>query len=443
MADAIEPSAVDFGRPVCGDLAEAERREWLVTNGIGGYASGTIAGTLTRRYHGLLVASLRPPVERTLLFTKIDERVRYAGNEFDLGANRWQNDYVAPQGWLSIERFYLDGALPVWHYAIADGLLEKRVWMEHGANTTYVRYRALRADGPVELSARCFVNYRSFHANTHAGDWRIAVDAVPGGARVTAYDGARPFWIVAGGGSVAIENVWYSDFVLSQETARGLDDRDDNLSAAVFTVSLVPGEALTLIAADHDPSGGFADDALERRQDRDDAILEAWHASDPAAAAKTPPWIARCVLAADAFVVRRPIAADPKARSVIAGYHWFGDWGRDTMISLPGLALATGRPGIAKEILLTFSQFVDGGMLPNFFPDAGQTPEYNTVIDAATVGMSKRRLRGNQPRSRDAARALAVAQASDRRLSQRHALRHSYGYGRLDRRGEASPGRTA
>ncbi len=382
MVNAIELSAVDFGRPVCGDLSEAERREWLVTNGIGGYASGTIAGTLTRRYHGLLVASLKPPVERTLLFTKIDERVRYAGGEFDLGANRWQNDYVAPQGWLAIERFYLDGTLPVWHYAIADGLLEKRVWMEHGANTTYVRYRALRAEGAVQLNLRCFVNYRSFHANTHAGDWRIGVDAVPGGARVTAYGGARPFWILADGGIVATENVWYRDFVLSQETARGLDDRDDNLSAAVFTVTLEPGETVTLIAADHDPSSGFADDALARREDRDERILDVWQIARPAAAAKMPAWIARCVLAADAFVVRRPIASDPKARSVIAGYHWFGDWGRDTMISLPGLALATGRADVAKEILLTFSQFVDGGMLPNFFPDAGQTPEYNTV-DAA------------------------------------------------------------
>ena len=382
MTNAIEPSAVDFGRPVCGDLAAAERREWIVANGIGGYASGTIAGTLTRRYHGLLVASLKPPVERTLLFTKIDERVRYAGSEFELGANRWQNDYVAPQGWLAIERFYLDGALPVWHYAIGDGLLEKRVWMEHGANATYVRYRALRAGSAMELSLRCFVNYRSFHGNTHAGDWHLAVDAVDGGARITAYDGARPFWIVAGSGSATIENVWYRDYVLSQETARGLDDRDDNLSAALFTATLEPGEAVTLIAADHDPSSAFADDALARRADRDQRILGAWHGSDPAAAAATPPWIARCVLAADAFVVRRPIASDSKARSVIAGYHWFGDWGRDTMISLPGLALVTGRADVAKEILLTFSAFVDGGMLPNFFPDAGETPEYNTV-DAA------------------------------------------------------------
>jgi predicted glycogen debranching enzyme len=382
MADAIELSAVDFGRPVCGDLLEAERREWLVTNGIGGYASGTIAGTLTRRYHGLLVASLKPPVERTLLFTKIDERVRYAGGDYDLGANRWQNDYVAPQGWLAIERFYLDGALPVWHYAIGDALLEKRVWMEHGANTAYVRYRALRANSPVTLALRCFVNYRSFHGNTHAGDWHLAVDAVPGGARVTAYEGARPFFIVAGAGAAAIENVWYRDYVLSQETARGLDDRDDNLSAALFTVTLEPGDAVTLIAADHDPSGGFADDALARRADRDQRVLGMWHATDPNVASTTPAWIARCVLAADAFVVRRPIESDPKARSVIAGYHWFGDWGRDTMISLPGLALATGRPDVAKDILLTFSRFVNGGMLPNFFPDAGQTPEYNTV-DAA------------------------------------------------------------
>jgi predicted glycogen debranching enzyme len=380
-SDTIELSAVDFGRDVCGDLAAAERREWIVTNGIGGYASGTIAGTLTRRYHGLLVASLKPPVERTLLFTKIDETVRYAGAEFDLGANRWQNDYVAPQGWLRIERFYLDGDIPVWHYALADALVEKRVWMEWGENTTDVRYTVLRAEGAVDISLRCFANYRGFHANTHAGDWRLAVDAVPGGVRVTAYDGARPFWLLAGAGTVAIENVWYRDYVLSQETARGLDDRDDNLAAMSVTATLEPGEALTVIASDRDPGGKFADDPLARRASRDASIIQTWR--DGAASSQTAPaWIARCALAADAFVVSRPIASDPKARSVIAGYHWFGDWGRDTMISLPGLTLATGRPDIAKEILLTFSRFVDGGMLPNFFPDAGQTPEYNTV-DAA------------------------------------------------------------
>ena len=379
--DTIELSAVDFGREVCGDLAAAERREWIVTNGIGGYASGTIAGTLTRRYHGLLVASLKPPVERTLLFTKIDETVRYAGVEADLGANRWQNNYVAPQGWLAIERFHLDGEIPVWHYALADALIEKRVWMEPGENTTYVRFSIVRAESAVDLSLRCFVNYRGFHGNTHAGDWRMAVDAVPGGARVTAYAAARPFWLLAGAGTVAIENVWYRDYVLSQETARGLDDRDDNLCAISISASLEPGEALTLIASDRDPSGKFTDDPLARRAKRDASIVRTWH--DGAASAQTaPPWIARCALAADAFVVSRPIASDQKARSVIAGYHWFADWGRDTMIALPGLTLATGRPDVAREILTTFSQFVDGGMLPNVFPDAGEAPEYNTV-DAA------------------------------------------------------------
>jgi predicted glycogen debranching enzyme len=381
MPDSLELSAVDFGRSVCGELAEAERREWLVANGIGGYASGTIAGTLTRRYHGLLVAALKPPVERTLLFAKIDESVTYAGATVELGANRWKDGYVAPQGWLAIERFYLDGAIPVWHYAVGDALIEKRVWMEHGENTTYVRYRLLRADAPAGLSLRCFANYRGFHGNTHAGDWHVGVDAVPNGVKVTAYDGARPFWLLSGTGTVTVENVWYRDFVLSQETARGLDDRDDNLCVAVFGASLDPGDALTLIAGDRDPSGRFADDALARRTERDGSILAAWRNAVPAAQAARP-WIARCALAADAFVVRRPIASDPAANSVIAGYHWFADWGRDTMISLPGLALATGRPEIAKSILLAFSRFVDGGMLPNFFPDEGETPQYNTV-DAA------------------------------------------------------------
>jgi predicted glycogen debranching enzyme len=377
---------VDFGRSVCGDLRSAERREWLVTNGLGGFASGTIAGTLTRRYHGLLIASLRPPLGRLLLVTKFDEVVQYRGVEYALAANRWKDEYISPQGFTAIERFYLDGTTPVWEFALADALLEKRIWMEPGANLTYVRYCALRGTEPIALSLRALVNYRDMHANTHAGNWRVTVDRQERweqhGLRVDAAPDGRPFWIVADRGEIQVENVWYRDFVLAQESLRGLDDRDDNLAAGTLAVTLARGgDAVTLAAsADADPSGFSAEDARKRRNDRETGVLDVYRRT--IAAAVRPPWFERGVLAADQFVVARPLANDPKALSVIAGYHWFGDWGRDTMIALPGLALTTGRHDVAKTILTTFATFVSDGMLPNFFPDEGQTPQYNTV-DAA------------------------------------------------------------
>jgi hypothetical protein len=139
------PRVIDFGRDTCGNLIAAEAREWLVTNGIGGFACGTVAGTLTRRYHGLLVAALPSRWHRTLLVSKIEEVVEYHGQVYALGANRWAGGAIDPSGYLHIERFHLEGTTPVWTFACADALIEKRIWMEHGANTTYVQYTAVRA----------------------------------------------------------------------------------------------------------------------------------------------------------------------------------------------------------------------------------------------------------------------------------------------------------
>ena len=158
-----QPLVIDFGREMCGDLAAAEAREWLVTNGTGGFACGTIAGTLTRRYHGLLVAALSPRWQRTLLVSKIDEVVDYDGESYALGANRWAGGGIDPAGHVYIERFRLEGTTPVWTFACADALIEKRIWMEHGANTTFVRYAVVRARLPMRLSAKVLVNYRGFH----------------------------------------------------------------------------------------------------------------------------------------------------------------------------------------------------------------------------------------------------------------------------------------
>lgn len=371
-------AAVRFGRAVSNDLSAAECREWLVTNGLGSYASGTVAGTLTRRYHGLLVAALRPPVERTLLVTKIDESATYRGTTYKLGANRWRSDYVAPTGFLHLVDFHLEGTSPVWRYALAEALLEKRIWMERNRNRTYVTYSLTRATQAVSLTLRVFGNYRGFHGNTHAGTWQLGVQEVAGGARVDAYEGAHPYWIVADAGTATIENLWYRDFALAEEARRGLDPFDDNAAIVRFDVSLAPGAAVTVVAADTAPDALDATAAWSRKCRREAQLVETFRATLPPEVA-APAWIARCALAADAFRVRRPIRDNPKARSVIAGYHWFGDWGRDTMIALPGLTLACGKSRIAASILRTFASFVDGGMIPNVFPDDGSPPQYNSV----------------------------------------------------------------
>ncbi len=374
---------MDFGREVAGSLAVAESREWLCANGLGGFASGTVAGLPTRRYHGLLVAALTPPVGRTVLVTGLEERVGYDGQVYELSTARWADGTVAPQGYRLIERFHLDGTAPVWHYACADTLIEKRIWMEPGANTTYVRYRLLRpgAGGPVRIELRALVNYREFHRTTRGPGWEMAVEALDHGLRVTAYAGARPLSIQVPGAATEPAHDWYVGFRLSAEEARGLDALDDSLHAGTFVATLGPDRALAAVLSVEARPDLDGEQAWARRRAHETEVLLAWRKVQPAAG-PAPAWIERLVLAADQFVVRRPLADDPAGLSVIAGYHWFGDWGRDTMIALPGLTLTAGRPEAARRILTTFARFVDGGMLPNVFPDAGERPEYNTV-DAA------------------------------------------------------------
>ena len=214
---------VQFGREVCGELDAAEAREWLVTNGLGGFASGTVAGTATRRYHGLLIAALQPPVGRTLLVAGVDESVRYLESNFPLATNRWSSGFVSPTGYLQIEGFFLEGTKPVWRYAFADALLEKRVWMKQGENTTFVQYTLVRGNGPVEIDAKVLVNYRDFHLTTQAGDWRMIVEPVENGLRIRAFDGATPFYLKSAGACVQPRHEWYRDYFLPAEKERGLD----------------------------------------------------------------------------------------------------------------------------------------------------------------------------------------------------------------------------
>lgn len=373
---------VEFGRDICGSLDIAEQREWLVTNGTGGYASGTVSGNLTRRYHGLLIAALHPPVGRTQLVAKLEESVSFDGTAYALSTNRWASGAIEPKGYLNIESFRLAGTSPVWRFALDDAILEKRIWMQQGENTTYVQYSLLRGSRSVRLDVKALVNYRDFHSSTHAGDWQMQIEPVELGIKIKAFSEATPFYLLSAGARFEPKHEWHRDCFLPMERYRGLDDHEDHLLAAMSSTELAPGQSVALIfttnaEAEFDGTRGRTQQSEHERK-----LFAKWLGNDVKAASAAPAWIHQLVLAADQFIVKRSLPEEADGTSIIAGYHWFGDWGRDTMIALPGLTLTTGRPEIAKKILLAFARYVDGGMLPNNFPDAGGQPEYNTV-DAA------------------------------------------------------------
>jgi predicted glycogen debranching enzyme len=381
-ADSPRKPTIEFGREVCGLLEVAEAREWLVTNGIGGYASGTVSGNLTRRYHGLLIASLSPPAGRAQLVAKLEELAVYDGVDYALSTNRWASGAVEPQGYRNIESFHLENTVPVWRFALGDALLEKRVWMCHGENATYIQYSLVRARLSLRLELKALVNYRDFHSNTHAGNWQMRIESVGQGIQITAFDGAIPFYLLSADAKLAPRHEWHRDCFLPMERDRGLDDREDHLLAAASSVELAPGKCVTFVFTTDPQAELDGDRSLLEYFKQGRELLASWAQHDAQAALLAPDSIRQLVLAADQFIVKRSLPEEPEGRSVIAGYHWFGDWGRDTVIALPGLTLTTGRFEVAKRILLAFSRYVDGGMLPNNFPDAGGPPEYNTV-DAA------------------------------------------------------------
>jgi glycogen debranching enzyme len=247
--------------------------------------------------------------------------------------------------------------------------------MEQRANTTYIRYDHCGGRNAIELTIRAIVNNRDHHAHTRAGDWQARIESVAHGLQITAGKDAVPFYVLSDRASATPQHQWLTGYYLNIEDYRGQEAIDDNLHAGLFTATLQPGQSLTLVAGispdpDLDGVAAYARQQAHERQLLADARLYL---------GSVPPEVEQLVLAADQFIVRRGLPGEPEGRSVIAGYHWFSDWGRDTMISLPGLALATGRHQLAARILRTFARFVSRGMLPNRFPDEGQAPEYNTV----------------------------------------------------------------
>jgi predicted glycogen debranching enzyme len=370
---------VDFGREICGDLRAAESREWLVSNGIGGYAFGTIAGHQTRCYHGLLVAALRPLLGRTLLLAKFDETARYGSEEFALFTNRWVDGTVSPEGYRNIERFHLEGTTPVWTFALADALLEKRIFMQTGSNTTYVLYRLVRASSPVELSIKTLADYGEEHRVTSGKFRPMEVTPVEHGLQVVAFEGATPFYALSDRATAVPAKNWYRNFDLSAEHARGLPDRTDHFFAGEFRATIALGGSLTLVASTEAAPSLNGETALANRQSEANILLGRFLTANGGTKPTPSPNAQQLVLAANQFIAARPLDDAPDAKTILAGYPWFSDWGRDTMIALPGLCLATGRPWLARNILRTFSRFLSEGMLPNQFPSADAPPVYNTV----------------------------------------------------------------
>ena len=356
---------IQFDESVCHNLDVSSRREWLETNGLGGFASSTVTGLNTRRYHGLLIAATKPPAGRMVLLSKMEETLLVGGRRVELSVNRYPG-VMHPRGDLYLKQFRKD-PFPVFVYEVEGVRLEKSVFMVQGENTTVIQYQVSGAKaGDCRLELRPLIAFRDFHSTTHEnGALDPSLEIQPGWVRMAPYSGLPPLYL-AHTGAVQPGGSWYRNFEYSVEQERGLDFQEDLFNPLVLIFDLSRDSRAAVVASTEmrraESAGALRAGEIERRK----KIL--------AAAPSDDAFVRSLALAVDQFIVRRG-----DGHTVIAGYPWFGDWGRDTMIALPGLTLVTGRYDVAKSILLAFAGYVDRGMLPNRFPDAGEAPEYNTV----------------------------------------------------------------
>lgn len=406
-----------LSREICANVQAGLDREWLVTNGLGGYAAGTIVGATTRSYHGLLVAALQPPVARTVLIAKIDEEVNLSdGRTCKLGVNEYQDGTIDPQGYTYLDSFWLEGDIPCFLYRLSDTLsLEKRIWMEYASNRTYVQYTLKNTTIDVDDNSRekvadltttvtlklfAFCLSRDYHSSTQGShNWRFLVASQGNRCHIRAFEGAPVYQLVADP-SVTFTPVglWYWHVKHRREEERGLIAQEDVYLPGVFSAQIAPGMTKTLVlSAEADMAADFGrpdhEDAVSRalvdHQHRIGHILSlADHGLDDLQL--RDPVRARLVVAADQFIVARPaptgssassqpLCLSPDRKTIIAGYPWFTDWGRDSMIALPGLLLCTGRYDEARGLLKAFTSLVHRGIIPNHFPDSGEAPVYNTA----------------------------------------------------------------
>ena len=356
---------ISFGQDSCRDLDAALDREWLETNGLGGFASSTIVGLNTRRYHGLLVVATKPPAGRVVLLSKLEETLIIDGKRFDLSANQYPG-VIHPQGFQHQTRFRLD-PFPVFTYEVEGVEIEKFVFMVQGENTSVVQYRLKTPHDSVRLETRPLIAFRDYHNTTHEnGGLDPTVSSQIGLASVAPYPGLPRLYLAHDADAIETEGCWYHNFQYRVEQERGLDYCEDLFNPLTLRCDLRARSTVAIIASTERHDVREAPRLRESEITRRGAVADSAPVKDEL--------VRSLVTVADQFIVARG-----GQKTIIAGYHWFSDWGRDTMIALSGLALVTGRFDDARSILLEFSRHVDQGMLPNRFPDAGEQPEYNTV----------------------------------------------------------------
>jgi len=354
---------LSVSRSTCVDLAESERLEWLETNGIGGYSSGTVAGMRSRRYHGLLVAATKPPLGRAVLLSGFDEKVTIAGKSYSLSTARYENT-VSPEGYKFLTGFRLD-PYPIWTFSLDGVEVERRLFMPHGENTAVMSWALLPNVPDASLELTPMLAFRDHHHLRHEianfpYDYQVGIGTV----RFEGFDGFPALKLACNAQKIDELGVWYRDFAYTIEKERGFDFTEDVFAPCVFNFDLAKPAVVIASTEEH-----RFEDAAELEQ------AEVKRREQVVAAAKPKDEIDELIaLASDQVIVARGTG-----KTVIAGYHWFDDWGRDTMIALPGLTIANGRPEIAREIILEYFNYISQGMLPNRFTSRSETPDYNTV----------------------------------------------------------------
>ncbi len=361
---------IAFDAGICADLNEVMKREWLETNGLGGYASSTIACLNTRRYHALLVAAQTNSAARVALLSKLEETLIFGDERIELSTNQYPQT-IHPQGYRHLQSFRLD-PFPVFTFRIGTIEIQKIVFMLHDENTTIVRYEAHgELPNDAKLEVRALVSFRDYHSlQQERGEVNFQIETQSGLAHVRRQnEEGFPSLYLAHNDDAQIntEGAWYRHFEYAEEQRRGFDFREDLYSPCALTFQLKDSASCVVIASTEKHNASQADAMEADERARRIATSKSVETEDDCVQA--------LLSAADQFIIRRGASHE----SVIAGYHWFTDWGRDTMISLTGLTLTTKRYETARHILQSFAGHLSGGMIPNRFPDAGDEPEYNTV----------------------------------------------------------------
>lgn len=365
---------IAFDQETCSDLEAALSKEWLETNGLGGYASSTLPSCNTRRYHGLLVVATRPPLGRMVLVNLLEDWVVLGDSRYDLACHQYPN-VIHPQGYQYLIGFRLD-PWPVWTYRLGGILLEKSLTLIHGQHSVIITYRMVKGNGDIRLILRPLLSGRDFHGLHHENP---ALNAQPtakeGVVSFTPYEGVPRIFFHHNGESFKPASNWYRQLEYAREQERGLEFREDCWSPGVFEFPLRPGERAVWITTTEGDGYFDTDFLLQAERQRRRALLTGWEGTDDVTQ--------HLVLAADQFVVSRD-----NGKSLIAGYPWFADWGRDTFIALPGLLLVAGRFNEARAVLETFPHHLSQGMIPNRFADWSGDSEYNSADASLWYGVA-------------------------------------------------------